>query len=164
MNVIARLEYELAYYDSAVIALTITPRGHPLDNRTRALVQYSIWYLMRVFDIFKLTWNKTTLNTIFNHPANHFIYHQYIRKNMVASFQCIIQAIPWLAKNMLSPVALLVSSIYCTFRFLKNWYNFHRLILSLSRVFSVGLVGTFQSHDYLLFFFITILLVMRLVQ
>ena len=26
VNVIARLEYELAYYDSA---LTITPRGHP---------------------------------------------------------------------------------------------------------------------------------------
>ena len=29
MNVIARSEYELAYYDSA---LTITPRGHPLKE------------------------------------------------------------------------------------------------------------------------------------
>ena len=29
VNVIARLEYELAYYDSAIIALTITSRGHP---------------------------------------------------------------------------------------------------------------------------------------
>ena len=29
MNVIARLEFELAYYDSASIALIITPRGHP---------------------------------------------------------------------------------------------------------------------------------------
>ena len=29
VNVIARLEYELAYYDS--IVLTITPRGHPLS-------------------------------------------------------------------------------------------------------------------------------------
>ena len=30
VNVIARLEYELAYYDSAVHCLTILPRGHPL--------------------------------------------------------------------------------------------------------------------------------------
>ena len=30
VNVIVRLEYELAYYDFAVHALTITPRGHPL--------------------------------------------------------------------------------------------------------------------------------------
>ena len=27
-NVIAQLEFELAYYDSRSIALTITPRGH----------------------------------------------------------------------------------------------------------------------------------------
>ena len=44
MNVIARLEYELAYYDSAVhrfnhyttrtpIVLTITPRGHPVVGK-----------------------------------------------------------------------------------------------------------------------------------
>ena len=35
VNVIARLEYELAYYDS--MALTITPRGHPpIFNWVRA--------------------------------------------------------------------------------------------------------------------------------
>ena len=33
MNVIARLEYELAYYDPAVHRLTITPRGQPPNTK-----------------------------------------------------------------------------------------------------------------------------------
>ena len=43
MNVIARLEFELAYYDPAPIALTITPWGHSPGNMEYSLITIILW-------------------------------------------------------------------------------------------------------------------------